>query len=158
MNFKKNSSLDIAHMQAALVLARKAFDAGEVPIGAIIVAPDGTIIGRGYNQIEQRGCQDQHAEINAIRAACTHTGSWRLDGCTLYVTLEPCIMCIGCIALSRVERLVYATESPIYGYQGRREDICRLYDGAIKNVTIGPCRDQAEKLLQEFFRQQRQKP
>lgn len=142
-------------MSQAIELAKQAAELGEVPIGAIIVDPAGLVIGRGFNLVEQQGCQDQHAELCAIREACAARGDWRLDGCTLYVTLEPCLMCIGCIALSRIERLVYGADSPQFGYQGRREDICALYSGAICNVTSGICREEIEEIMRAFFRKRR---
>ncbi len=146
---------DITYMQQAIALAKQAAERGEVPIGALVVDPTGVVIGQGFNLVEQGKCQDQHAELCAIRQACQARADWRLEGCTLYVTLEPCIMCLGCIALSRVERLVYGADSPQFGYQGRREDICALYGGAICNVTSGVCRDEIEELMRSFFRQRR---
>ncbi|MCL5436269.1 MAG: nucleoside deaminase [Candidatus Dependentiae bacterium] len=146
---------DVEHMQRALRIAGEAAAIGEVPIGALVVDAQGMVIGEGCNLVEREQCQDQHAELCAIRAACRARGDWRLEGCTLYVTLEPCIMCIGCIALSRVARLVYGADSPQFGYRGSREDICTLYGGAICNVTTGICRDEVEALMRTFFRQQR---
>lgn len=146
---------DSFYMQEALLLAQKAGEEGEVPIGALVVSPQGAIIGCGWNRIEGGHCQDQHAELIAIRQACAFIGDWRLDGCTLFVTLEPCLMCIGCITLSRMERLVYAAASPQYGYRGRRDDLCRLYSKTLGNVTEGVCREEAERLLKNFFKERR---
>lgn len=142
-------------MQRAIALARQAAELGEVPIGALIVDLSGEVIGEGFNLVEKSHCQDQHAELCAIRRACLARNDWRLEGCTLYVTLEPCLMCIGAIALSRVERLVYGADSPQFGYQGRREDICSLYGGGICNVTKGVCKAEIEELMRAFFRQRR---
>lgn len=151
----KYSEKDIVFMQNALWLARQAFEQGEVPVGALVVSSQGNVIGQGYNCTEKLGCQDQHAEMIAIRQACKAQGDWRLDGCTIYVTLEPCVMCLGCIALSRIERLVFGADSPHYGYRGQREDICKLYAQTIKNVTMGVCKEEIEQLLKEFFKKQR---
>lgn len=149
----KNDNL---YMLQAIELAKQAAELSEVPIGALIVDPAGLVIGRGFNLVEQKRCQDQHAELCAVRQACAARSDWRLEGCTIYVTLEPCLMCIGCIALSRIERLVYGADSPQFGYRGRREDICALYGGAICNVTSGVCKDEIEELMRGFFRQRRQ--
>lgn len=145
---------DTYYMQLALKEAQKAGERGEVPIGAIIVAPHGEILGVGYNQTETLNCQDQHAEMNAIRQASQKLGDWRLDGCALYVTLEPCIMCCGCIALSRIERLVYAAESPLFGYHMSREATHEI-SKHLKNVTAGVCAAEAQQLLQQFFKTRR---
>ena len=148
---------DTQYMQRALALAREAVALGEVPIGALVVSPQGEIIGMGFNQTEINNCQDQHAELNAIRQACHKLGDWRLDGCTLYVTLEPCIMCCGCCALSRIERLVYAAPSPLFGYHLSRESVY-TFSKHIKNVTIDVCREESEALLKQFFQQRRAQP
>lgn len=146
---------DHEYMEQAIELARQAGSLGEVPIGALIVDRAGVVIGTGFNRIEHEKCQDRHAELEAIRQACKVQGDWRLEGCTLYVTLEPCLMCIGCIALSRISRLVYGADSPQFGYRGRREDICSLYGGAVCNVTSGVCREEVEVLMKAFFRERR---
>ncbi len=145
---------DRVFMQGAIALARKAYALGEVPVGAVLVSPEGVVVGKGFNQTETLHCQDQHAEMSAIRSATAYSKDWRLDGHTLYVTLEPCVMCLGCIALSRVERLVYGADSPQYGFSCQREDICLLYAKTIKNVTKGVCRQEIESLMKEFFRSQ----
>ena len=145
---------DIQYMQKALVLAQQAYDLGEVPIGALVVSSTGEILGQGFNQSEIKKCQDEHAEMNAIRAACQQQGDWRLQGCTLYVTLEPCFMCFGCIDLSRIERLVYAAESPLFGYHQARESLLDIAKH-LKNVTSGICKEEAECLLKRFFKQKR---
>ena len=91
--------------------ALKALDEGEVPVGAVIVR-DKQVVGRGYNRIEKLNDATAHAEIIAISAASNSTESWRLNGCTLYVTLEPCLMCLGAIMQSRIETIVYGTPDP----------------------------------------------
>ena len=95
------------YMARALELAREAEGTGDVPVGCVIVK-DGKVIGQGRNRREQRGDATAHAELEAIRDACAHLGSWRLHGCKLYVTLEPCPMCAGGIINARVEEVHYA--------------------------------------------------
>lgn len=94
-------------MLKAIELAKKAYNIGEIPIGAIVVDKDGNIIGEGYNRRESDNSPTAHAEILAIEAAAKYLGSWRLTDCTLYVTLEPCPMCAGAIINSRIKRVVY---------------------------------------------------
>ncbi|KKT01759.1 MAG: Cytidine and deoxycytidylate deaminase zinc-binding domain-containing protein [candidate division TM6 bacterium GW2011_GWF2_43_17] len=142
---------DTQYMYEALLLAREAIRFGDVPIGAVVVAPYGEIIGVGYNQVEQHASQDFHAELVALRAAGIGKQDWRLDGCTLYVTLEPCIMCMGALLLSRVSRLVYGSDSPLYGYTHTIIEPEHLYGGFLKNVTRGVLKDDSEALLQNFF-------
>ena len=153
---------DMHYMQQALQFAQKAYDEGEVPIGALIVDAQGQVIGSGYNQTESRACQDQHAELCAIRHACAQRNDWRLDGCTIYVTLEPCVMCVGCIALSRIERLVYAADSPLFGALTSQkelglsqESIYALYGKTIKNITTGIGEAESQKILKAFFKERR---
>lgn len=102
-------------MTAALDQAQHALDAAEVPIGAVVVDAQGEIIGRGYNRVEQDGCQTHHAEILALQEASKKQGSWRLEGCWLYVTLEPCLMCLGAICLSRLDGVAFGADSPEFG-------------------------------------------
>ena len=94
-------------MDRALVLAREAADAGEIPVGCLVIGPEGRILGEGRNRRESDADATAHAEIQAIRQACRRRGSWRLDDCVLVVTLEPCPMCAGAAAQARVERVVF---------------------------------------------------
>ena len=105
-------------MRRALALAAEAAAAGEVPVGAVVVNGRGEIIGRGRNRREERRCATCHAEIEAIGEACEAVGSWRLEDCTLYVTLEPCPMCAGAILNARVPRVVYGAREPVSGSCG----------------------------------------
>ena len=105
---------DESFMRAAIAEARLALDEDEVPIGAVVVH-DGRIIGRGHNQRETLNDPTAHAEMIAITAAAGHLQSWRLEGCTLYVTLEPCTMCAGAIVLARIPRLVFGARDPKAG-------------------------------------------
>lgn len=109
-------------MRAALAEARKALDEGEVPVGAVVVR-EGLVVGRGHNQTERLQDATAHAEILAIGAASSTLGSWRLDECTLYVTLEPCVMCAGALVLARLGLLVYGANDPKAGACGSRIDV-----------------------------------
>ena len=148
---------DESFMKKALVLARRAGLAGEVPIGALVVSSQGVILGRGLNFTERKHCQLFHAEAVAIRHACQQQQQWRLDNCTLYVTLEPCMMCISLCALSRIERVVYGADSPLFGYHLDREGILSLYTKQIKNITKGLLAAESTMLLKEFFSDRRKK-
>lgn len=105
----------ISHMEAALAEARAAADAGEVPVGAVIVGPDGTVLARARNRMREMRDPTAHAEMLAIRAACAALGSERLTGCDLYVTLEPCPACAGAISAARIARLYYGAADPKSG-------------------------------------------
>jgi len=144
-------------MKEALVEARKALEADEVPIGAVIVG-DGRVLGRGHNRIETLKDATAHAEIIAIGAASEGMGDWRLEGATMYVTVEPCMMCLGAIFLSRISRLVF-------GAYDKRSGACggALALGALKymdrELTIdgNVLEDDCRTLLKEFFVRVRQK-
>lgn len=103
-------------MKQALQLAYKAAELKEVPVGAIVVDPSGQVLGHGFNQREQRQSALRHAELLAIEEANQKRGSWRLEDCTLYVTLEPCPMCAGAIWASRISHVVYGAKDPKSGY------------------------------------------
>ena len=105
-------------MQLALALAKEAAEDGEVPVGCVIAGPDGAVIGTGRNRRESDSDATAHAEMEAIRAACSALGSWRLTGCSLYVTLEPCPMCAGAVINARVSRLYYGAREPNSGCCG----------------------------------------
>lgn len=142
------------YMERAYQEALGAFDEGEVPVGAVIAGPDGKIIGRGRNAIERLNDATAHAEILAIGAAAAHQQTWRLNDCTLYVTLEPCMMCLGALLASRVDRIVYATADPRLGAVDtftHREQIMasyRVYPGIESGVMAQEC----SELLKSFFR------
>ena len=141
---------DVFYMRQALELARQAASVGEVPVGAVVVSPYGDIVGSGYNTVEKDGCQSRHAEVVAIEAACKTLKTWHLDQYTLYVTLEPCIMCIGLCSLSRVERMVYGAESSLFGYHFAAEEIGNLAKG-VKNITAHVLEEESANLLKTFF-------
>ncbi len=148
---------DTLYMNTALELAKKASQAKEVPIGALVVNSYGDIIGTGYNEVEKYKSQRYHAEMQALDAATQKIGDWRLDETTLYVTLEPCAMCMGFAALSRVERIVYGAPSPLFGCHLDREGNSALYTRQVKNVTEGVLAHEAATILKQFFKQKREK-
>lgn len=143
-------------MQMALKEAKKAFNADEVPIGAILVDPEGIVVGRGFNHVEKKRQQSAHAEVIAISRASKKRGDWRLDGHTLYVTLEPCMMCMGLVRLSRIDRVVYGADSLLFGYQLDKERQGSLYKKDIK--VEGAClAEESSVLLKKFFKQKRKR-
>jgi len=148
-------NLDRYFMGIALKLALEAAEAGEVPIGAVAVR-DGQILGKGRNRTEATNDPTAHAEMEAITAAANALGDKRLEGVTLYVTLEPCSMCAGALVLARIERLVYAAEDPKAGACG---SLYRLHDDPRLNhrfsITNGVLAEEASELLRSFFRRLR---
>ncbi|HEY3244365.1 MAG TPA: tRNA adenosine(34) deaminase TadA [Phycisphaerae bacterium] len=147
---------DERFMHAALEEARRADSEDEVPIGAVVVH-NGRIIGRGHNQRERLADPTAHAEMLAISAAAAALGDWRLEGCTLYVTLEPCLMCAGAIVLARIERLIFGAEDPKGGACG---SLYTLTDDPRLNhrvtTTAGLLADESARLLHDFFARQRE--
>lgn len=142
-------------MRLALDLARKAEALGEVPIGAVIVK-DGKLIGSGFNLREQARDALRHAEIDAIGAACKAVGAWRLTGCELYVTLEPCIMCAGAIHQARLDRVYFGAMDPKAGAMG---SLYKIHEDARLNhrlpVVGGVLADECSGVLKDFFRSRR---
>ncbi len=140
-------------MRLALDEAERAPLTGDVPVGAVVLAADGTVIGRGHNEREATGDPTAHAEVLAIRAAARTAGEWRLSGCTLVVTLEPCTMCAGAIVLSRVDRVVYGALDAKAGAAGSLWDVVR--DRRLNHrpeVVSGVLEDDCARLLTAFFR------
>ena len=144
-----------AFMREALALAREAAAAGEVPVGCVITDSGGRIIGRGRNRRQESGDATAHAEIEAIRQACAAIGDWRLDGCTLFVTLEPCPMCTGAVINSRIPRLVFGAREASSGSCGSVIDLFMERYGHHPSVFAGVLRDECAALLREFFREKR---
>ncbi len=139
-------------MQDALRLAREARAAGEVPVGAVCVAADGRLLGKGENQTERTGDPTAHAEILAIGAAAGAVDGGRLEGASLYVTLEPCAMCAGAIVLARIARLVYGAPDPKAGGCGSVFDIPTDRRLNHQAVVVGGClADESGFLLKSFF-------
>lgn len=145
-------TLDEEYMTKALELARRAFELGECPVGAIVVAPDGSIIGEGYNLREKLQSPTAHAEILAIEQAAKALGSWRLTDCTLYVTLEPCPMCAGAIINSRIRRVVYGAADTKAGCCGSVTDLFAMPFNHHPVVEQGLRAEEAQELLQAFFK------
>jgi tRNA(adenine34) deaminase len=143
------------YIQLALKEARKAASEGEVPIGALIVR-DGRVVGRGRNRIERRLCATRHAELVAIESVSKKLGNWRLTGCTLYVTVEPCPMCASAASLARVERIVYGAPDELFGACGTVYRIPQ--EGKLKHapkVEGGVLEAECRALMQSFFRKLR---
>jgi tRNA(adenine34) deaminase len=145
-------------MNLAYQEALKALDEGEVPVGAIILKED-RIIGRGYNRIESLHDATAHAEIVAIGAASSSLGTWRLDDCILYVTLEPCLMCLGAILQSRLSAVVFGTPDPRLGaiIIKSYKDSAQAAYGRFPLVEHGVMADESRRLLQSFFEKLRKK-
>lgn len=145
-----------SHMSAALQDARDAAELGEVPVGAVVIDPAGKIIGRGGNRTRSKHDPSAHAEVVAIRAACQALGSERLEGCDLYVTLEPCAACAGVIAAARLRRLYFGAYDP---KSGGVEQGARVFDHAQthhKPEIYGGIQEAAcAELLTSFFAKQR---
>ncbi|MBQ2960534.1 MAG: nucleoside deaminase [Oscillospiraceae bacterium] len=143
------------YMQLAMELAKEAFENNEVPVGCIICGPDGTIIGRGRNRREESSDATAHAEIEAIREACRVRGDWRLDDCTMFVTLEPCPMCTGAIINSRIPKLVFGARDAVTGSCGSVIDLfCENY-GHRPAVFPGVLQEDSAGLLKDFFKTKR---
>ncbi len=141
---------DETYMGLALEEAKKARDLGEVPVGAVIVQGD-RVVGRGYNRREVDQDALAHAEVLAIAEACRTLGSWRLDDCTLYVTLEPCPMCAGAILNARVKRVVYGAGDPKAGSVGSLIHLFELPYNHRPAVTAGVLEERCSEILSRFF-------
>jgi len=142
-------------MARALELAKHAEQQGEIPVGAVIVR-DGTVLGEGWNQPISQHDSTAHAEIQALRAACAHVENYRLPDATLYVTLEPCIMCAGAIVHARIKRVVYATKEPKTGAVGSCFDIFNTQQlNHYVHCEHGVLADESTQLLHDFFRSRR---
>lgn len=156
MSFQSTQEeIDQRYMEEAIELARAALDSADVPVGALVVH-EKRVIGRGWNQRERLSDPTAHAEMIALTAAAGHRGQWRLDGCTMYVTLEPCPMCAGALVLARVQRLVFGAVDEKGGACGSLFEISsdpRLNHRieTVGGVLAGPCAG----LLREFFQHRR---
>lgn len=143
---------DKKFMLAALSLAKKAQSGGDIPVGAVVVK-DGEIIGEGYNRRESQKLVSGHAEIAALDAAAKKLGDWRLNGCTIYVTLEPCPMCAAAIYQSRVSRLVYGSKDDYCGAAGGKINMF-VYDFVQNPPSVTPFAEEREcnKIISDFFK------
>lgn len=152
---ERNTDPRVHFMREAIRQAQKAAAIGEVPIGCVIVR-DGRIIGRGYNRRTTEGNVLAHAEMTAIRRACRAVHDWRLEECTLYVTLEPCPMCAGAIVQARIPRVVMGTRNPKAGCAG---SVCDLFHEPGFNHQIeleeGILQEECSAMLKDFFRELR---
>ncbi len=140
-------------MSLALEQARIAAIHDEVPIGAVIVDENGDVIARAYNQVEKKRTQTAHAEMLALAEAGKKRG-WRLEGCVMYVTLEPCAMCMHALYLSRVSELIYGASSPLFGFRLDKHVDYSIYKVLMK-IRSGVCAEQAAALLKVFFKSKR---
>ena len=142
-------------MSLAMELAKEAAENDEVPVGCIICDADGNIIGRGRNRREEMHDATAHAEVEAIREACAHIGDWRLENCTMYVSLEPCPMCTGAIINSRIPTLVFGARDEVTGSCGSVIDLfCERY-GHSPAVYPGVLKEESATLLKDFFKKRR---
>ena len=143
---------DARWMGLALDEARLALATGDVPVGAVVVAADGVVLGRGHNAREAAGDPTAHAEVIALRAAAVALGRWRLDGCSLVVTLEPCPMCAGATVLARIPRLVLGAWDPKAGACGSQWDVVRDRRSTHRVEVVGGVREpESAALLRTFF-------
>ena len=139
-------------MQEAIAIAKSATKTGDVPVGAIVINKDGVVVGRGFNEREARNDPTAHAEVVAIRSAAARLQNSRLDGCTLIVTLEPCAMCAGAIAQSRISHLVFGAWDTKAGAVGSVWDVLRDPRAIYKvEVTAGVLEKDCSALLSDFF-------
>ncbi len=139
-------------MQEAIAIAKSATKTGDVPVGAIVINKDGVVVGRGFNEREARNDPTAHAEVVAIRSAAARLQNSRLDGCTLIVTLEPCAMCAGAIAQSRIAHLIFGAWDAKAGAAGSVWDVLRDPRAIYKvEVTTGVLEKDCAALLSEFF-------
>ena len=143
------------YMSIALQLAQEAGADGEAPVGCVVVDTFGAVIGRGRNRRERNKSALAHAELEAIEDACNTLGDWRLSGCSLYVTLEPCPMCAGAIIMSRIDKLFYGARDKITGSCGSVTNLFMESYGQSTQVVGGILAEDCGELLTEFFKQLR---
>ena len=148
------SDIDVAFMREAMSLAALAEQIDEVPVGALIVR-DGEVIARAYTTREHSKCATHHAEILAIEEACRVLGGWRLPGCTLYVTMEPCAMCAGAIINSRIPRVVYGAPDLRFGAFGSLINLAELPLNHKPEIIGGVLEDENVKVLRYYFKKKR---
>lgn len=152
-NFENKN--DIKYMKEAIKQAKKAVKLGEVPIGCVIVY-EGKIIGRGYNRRNTDKCTLNHAEISAIKKASKYIGDWRLEGCTMYVTLEPCQMCAGATVQARIDRVVIGAMNPKAGCGGSIINILQMKEFNHQvEITKGILEKECSDILVDFFKKLR---
>jgi tRNA(adenine34) deaminase len=144
------------YMHKALALAHRAAERyDEVPIGAVVVDKHGVIIGRASNSVERKKTQAAHAEVLALVQAGKKSGDWRLEECTIFVTLEPCGMCMDLIQLSRIARVVYGATSPLFSYRLDNQGQVPIYKKNSPVIVSGICQERSGELLKDFFKKKR---
>jgi len=143
-------------MSIALELARESSEDGEAPVGCVVIDAYGAIIGRGRNRREKEKSATAHAELEAINEACKMLGDWRLHGCSLYVTLEPCPMCAGAIIMSRIDRVFYGARDELTGSCGSIINLFMEPYGQKTQITGGILSDKCSALLTGFFKELRE--
>ena len=149
------NDVDFSFMRQALALAGRAAELGEVPVGALVVL-DGEVIASAFNERESKPSAVAHAELTAVALACEKLGRWRLSGCTLYVTLEPCVMCAGALVQARVDRVVYGATDPKAGAVASLYNV--LGDARLNHrpeVVGGVLAEECGQVLRDFFRARR---
>ena len=155
----RHSDEQVERMRLALAEARLALTTGDVPVGAVVLAPDGRVIGRGRNERELHQDPTLHAEVVAIRQAAAELQDWHLTGCTLVVTLEPCVMCAGAIVAARVPLVVFGAWDEKAGAAGSLYDVLR--DRRLNHrveVVSGVLEDECGRLLRQFFEDPQRRP
>ena len=145
---------DLKYMKLALKEARKSLKSDDVPIGAIIVK-NNKVIAKAHNIKEKTKIATKHAEIVTIEKACKKIKNWYLNGCTLYVTVEPCLMCCGAIIQSRISKIVYATKNEKFGYVESIEKIFENKNNHFVNIEKGICEIESQNLMKQFFQDKR---
>lgn len=148
------SDVDIAFMKEAMTLAKMAEEIDEVPVGALVVR-DGKIIAKAYNTRESSKCATHHAEILAIEEACRVLGGWRLPGCTLYVTMEPCAMCAGAIINARIPRVVFGAPDLRFGAFGSLINLSEVPLNHKPEILGGVLADENVEILRSYFKKKR---
>jgi tRNA(adenine34) deaminase len=147
--------MDELYMRKALDMANRGFKRNDVPVGCVIVK-DGKVIAKAYNTKNIKNCSINHAEILAIKKACKKLGTWHLDDCTLYVTMEPCLMCCGAILQARIGRVVYGTKCAKFGYVHSISEVLNSKKNNHQvSVTGGVLEDECSKILKKFFSNKR---
>lgn len=156
MTFIPNRLQHLAYMQEALKQAQLAYDLQEIPVGAVVVAPDGEIIGRGYNRTIIDSDPTAHAEVMALRMAAQHLNNYRLPQCRLYVTLEPCPMCLGAIVHARIKQVIFGASDPKTGACG---GVIAMHANPLLNhqttISTGVLSEECAGLLRRFFQERR---
>ena len=154
INISAPTDEDVAFMKEAMALAMMAEEIDEVPVGALIVR-DGKIIARAYNTRESSKCATHHAEILAIEEACRTLGGWRLPGCTLYVTMEPCCMCAGAIINARIPRVVYGAPDLRFGAFGSLINLAEIPLNHKPEIVGGVLGEENVQILRSYFKKKR---